>query len=94
MNDQRKSPMAALGMTSEAALGNQLWKLHQEWLFENSPATSEEVIQSDAELGHKVNCLLLTWIDQVLSREGVSDRAQEVVMTLAPTLQMQRENAA
>ncbi len=33
-------------------------------------------------------------MDQVLSREGVSKRGQEVVMALAPTLQMQRGNAA
>jgi hypothetical protein len=33
-------------------------------------------------------------MDQVLSREAVSERVQEVVMTLAPTLEMQRETAA
>jgi hypothetical protein len=94
MNDQRNSPLAALGIVNEAALGNQLWKAHQEWLFDNDPQTSEEALHNEADLGRTVNSVLLTWMDQVLSREGVSKRGQEVVMALAPTLQMQRGNAA
>jgi hypothetical protein len=90
----RDNPLSALGMVNEAALGNQLWKVHQEWLFDNTPETSDEVLLNEAELGRKINCLLLAWMDQVLSREGVSKRGQEVVMALAPTLQMQRGNAA
>jgi hypothetical protein len=62
--------------------------------FDNTPETSDEVLLNEAELGRKINGLLLTWMDQVLSREGVSKRGQEVVMALAPTLQMQRGNAA
>jgi hypothetical protein len=52
------------------------------------------VLLNDAELGRKINCLLLAWMDQVFSREGVTKRAQEVVMTLAPTLEMQAGRVA
>jgi hypothetical protein len=31
---QRDNPLSALGLVNEAALGNQLWKVHQEWLFD------------------------------------------------------------
>jgi hypothetical protein len=30
---ERDNPLSALGLLNEAALGNQLWKVHQEWLF-------------------------------------------------------------
>ncbi len=94
MSNQRDIPLSALGIVAEAALGNQIWKVHQEWLFDTAPETSEEVLLNDAELGRKINCLLLAWMDQVFSREGVTKRAQEVVMTLAPTLEMQAGRVA
>jgi hypothetical protein len=90
----RDNPLSALGMVNEAALGNLLWKVHQEWLFDNTPETSDEVLLNEAELGRKINCLLLSWMDQVLSREGVNRRHQEVVMTLAPTMEMQAGRVA
>ncbi len=33
-------------------------------------------------------------VQRLFHREGLTKRAQEVVMTLAPTLEMQRGNAA
>jgi hypothetical protein len=56
--------------------------------FDNTPETSDEVLLREADLGRKINYLLLAWMDPVLSREGVIRRHQEVVMTLAPTLEM------
>jgi hypothetical protein len=32
---QRDNPLSALGWV-KAALGNQLWKVHQEWLFDRA----------------------------------------------------------
>jgi hypothetical protein len=44
--------------------------------FDNTPETSDEVLLREADLGRKINCLLLAWMDQVLSREGVDWRYQ------------------
>jgi hypothetical protein len=65
----RDNPLSVLGMVNEAALGSQLWKVHQEWQFENTPETSDEVLLNEAELGRKINCLLLPgWIRCLAAR--------------------------
>ena len=58
----------ALGLASEATLGNQLWAVHQAWLYEERPLeTDDDVLVDQAMLGIKVNRLVQTWLEEVLS---------------------------
>ena len=95
MNDTKQErPLRALGLANEAELGNLLWKLHQQWMYEDNPSDSDEVLVSQAALGRQVNQLLLGWMDRVLAREGVRQDQAEMMMALAPTMEMARRRVA
>ena len=93
MSDQER-PLRALGLANEAELGSQLWRLHQQWMYEDTPTSGDEVLAGQAALGRQVNQLLLGWMDRVLAREGVRKDQAEMLMTLAPTLEMARRRIA
>ena len=84
MNTQQgHRPLEPLGLASEARLGNELWKLHQQWMYEDNPKGGDEVLASQAALGRQVNQLLLGWMDRVLAREGVrKDQAEMLIGNL------------
>ncbi len=45
MNDTKQErPLRALGLANEAELGNLLWKLHQQWMYEDNPSDGDECL--------------------------------------------------